>query len=644
MTFTMSLPYVAFASDYSTANASTTLDYLADYYYDSTGTYTNRDKNTISIVFTSDINSNFDKLAKISTFAYNRTDKYPLSYLFDAGNYSMGAPYNIIFESQAAELSTMGGAGYDATTIGNSELSHGASGLASMLTTAANSGNTVPAVVATNLKVSGALKKAFTKYGVKDYKVVNKYGKKIAVFGIIGKDSFDSANAKGVTLEDPEDSAKAAVAEIQKTEKDVDMIVCLANTGNGGADSEQSEAVKIAKNTSGINLIICGNSTAALSQPIEENGTEIVSAGQNGDKAGAITFKLSGSKYKMTSYKITNINGSIADDATVTAMAANYKNKLNSYYFSNYGFTYSQKLTTSNYDFTSVSSFGTSKADDPLANLITDSYLYTANKSGVNADVSIMSAGSISDTISSGKVTAEDAYNVLSKGIGTDDKAGYPLVKFYLNGSELKAVAEAGSSTSKADKASRLYLGGLTYTYNPHRVFTNKVYDAKLTSGNTAINDKTSYCVVTDINTAKKLSSIVSKHHMSITLKNKGGSKISNIASQTIYKGNGQEVKAWSGLATYLKSFGSTIPSKYGSTDGRIVYDSSFNPAHLIKQPNKMFSIMIAIAIIVIAAIILLIVLLVGGFGRNRYGRSGKRRRNYYPKQKKQRPIFSNKR
>ena len=646
LTFTMSLPYAAFAYDYSTANESTSTDTLSDTYYnEDTSTREQTEKDTISIAFTNDIDSSLSKLAKLSTYVGSRTDKYPLSYLFDAGNYSMGVPYNTIFESEAAELRTMGEVGYDATTIGGSELLKGSDGLASMLKTAKKSGDTLPAVVAANIKTDSQLQKAFKSYGVKDYKVINKYGTKVAVFGIIGKDSFDSASCDGLSIADPVQTAKDVVSEIKKNE-DVDMIVCLANTGNGSSDTDQSEAVKIAKGTDDIDLIICGNSKSALDEPIEANGTEIVASGQNADQVGTITFKKSGKSYKFNKYKLVTVKGSTTADSAVSSLATKFKSKLDSDYFSKFGFTYSEKLTKNKYDFTSLSSFGKSKGDDPLGDLVADSYLYSAKKAKVKADVAVMSVGSLSDTIPTGKITTGDAFNVLSKGTGNDGKTGYPLVKFYLMGSELKALAEGGSKVAKSNNDSRLYFGGLDFTYNPHRIVTNRVYDAELVSlsgKKSTLNEKDQYCVVSDIKTAEKLTEITSKHHVKVTPKTKSGSEIKDFNDQIIDK-SGNELKAWSGLATYLKSFDGTVPTKYSNSDGRMTYDSSFNPSHLVKQPNRMFGIVTSVVVIVIAVILLLIAVLFNVFGRVRYGRNYKRRRKYFKQQKKQKPIFSRKR
>ena len=641
LAFTMSMPTFVFAyGDYTnytkgsatigTVYGDRTMDYLADYYYDENNTYTQRDKNSICISFTDDMRSSFDSYAKIKTYADSKADKYPASYLFDAGNFSMGNPYQTIFESEAAELRVMGATGYDAVALGSSELSHGASGLEAMLKKAKNSGDQVPNMVAANISGDSDLTSAFKKYGVKDYIVVNNYGVKVAVFGIIGKDSFDSASADDCTLDDPVDSANKVVSEIKKNEN-VDMIVCLANTGNGGSDTSQSAAKKIAGGVDGIDLIISGNNTASLTEPVEENGTEIVSAGEGSNSIGTVVFTKKSGSYEYKSYKLQKLNSSITDDYTVSSTASRLKNLYNSGYFSKYGFTYGQKLTTSDFDFPSVSSLATTEGDNPLGDIIADAYLDSDSRCSISA----VSAGAVSDTISSGKITAGDAFAVLSKGTGNDGKAGYQLVKFSLTGAQIKALAEKGSKAGKSKADSKLYFGGLTYSYNPHRISTNRVYDMKVKGESGRISDSKSYSLITDAYTFKQIKALLGSDANITSHVNEAGS-------------NGNEQKAWSSLASYLDKQGSTISSSYAKADGRVNYDTSFNPVNLFKQPNKMVGVVVSIGVIIIAVLLLLIIFLVNGIGGRRYrggfepGRKS-RRKTRYPKQAKEKPIFSNK-
>src|SRR5699024_11815347 len=72
--------------------------------------------------------------------------------LLDAGDYSMGTLFQTIFTSQAPSLRLMGKLGYDATTFGNHEFDFRTKGLTQNLQSAVDSGDTLPAIVASNTK------------------------------------------------------------------------------------------------------------------------------------------------------------------------------------------------------------------------------------------------------------------------------------------------------------------------------------------------------------------------------------------------------------------------------------------------------------------------------------------------------------
>jgi hypothetical protein len=149
------------------------------------------------------------------------------------------------------------------------------------------------------------------------------------------------------------------------------------------------------------------------------------------------------------------------------------------------------------------------------------------------------------------------------------------------------------------------------------------------------ISDSKSYSLITDAYTFKQIKALLGSDANITSHVNEAGS-------------NGNEQKAWSSLASYLDKQGSTISSSYAKADGRVNYDTSFNPVNLFKQPNKMVGVVVSIGVIIIAVLLLLIIFLVNGIGGRRYrggfepGRKS-RRKTRYPKQAKEKPIFSNK-
>ena len=59
--------------------------------------------------------------------------------------------------------------------------------------------------------------------------------------------------------------------------------------------------------------------------------------------------------------------------------------------------------------------------------------------------------------------------------MGEDGTSGFPLVTCYLTGKELRAAAEVDASVTPIMPAAQLYMSGMVYTFNPHRMFFNRV-------------------------------------------------------------------------------------------------------------------------------------------------------------------------
>lgn len=121
----------------------------------------------------------------------------------------------------------------------------------------------------------------------------------------------------------------------------------------------------------------------------------------------------------------------------------------------------------------------------------------------------IVPYGIIRDSFTRGNVTITDVFNVSSLGIGADQVSGYPLIRAYLTGKELKTAAEVDASIQPIMAEAQLYMSGLNYTFNPKRMIFNKVTDAYLVNsqGNREeIVDDELYRVVVGLYSAQMLS------------------------------------------------------------------------------------------------------------------------------------------
>lgn len=604
----------------------------------------------VSVLFTHDMHSHLTTqkekrngeekesggFAKIKTVKDNIEEKYPGTFLVDSGDFSMGTPFQSIFKTEAAELKTMAQIGYDATTFGNHEYDYKAEGLADMLNTAADydsKDHQMPAIVGTNInwdktlsdentKDGGAkLKAAFDKFGVEDYTVIEKNGVKMAVFGVMGDEAVSNAPEAGVEFSDYIKRAEKIVNEIEKN-GEADIIVCLSHSGTDEENFDNSEDVKLAKEVKGIDLIVSGHSHTVLTEPKTVGDTVIVSSGEYTDNIGHVVLKQSGDGYKVDSYELIKLDGSIKNDKDVQKTVDKFKTTVNDEFFKEYGFTYDKKLAKSDFAFTDIADFGKEQGEEPLADLIADSYIYAVKEAeggnGEPVTASIIPAGTVRASFGEGDITAADAFNVSSLGMGADGSVGYPIVSIYLTGKELKNAAEVDASISPSMGVARLYMSGMGYTINDKRLFLNRATDIQLidSEGNKIEkldNDKL-YRVVGGLYSCQMLSIVKDQSHglLSIEPKDKDGNVIKDFNEHIVKDSNGKELKEWYALASYIDSFdGGKVPEYYSQTHNRKIIDNSFNPIKLIKQPNHisiMLTAVILIPIVIIAGIIISLV------------------------------------
>lgn len=611
------------------------------------------DTDEVSVIFTHDMHSHMDadrvskhgKVVEVGGFGKLKTAmdqvkaNYPDSFILDGGDFSMGTPYQTIFSKEASELKMMKFLGYEATTFGNHEFDYRARGLASMLQAAAGKG---PQLLCANIDWEKTLqdeslkddakilKEACDAYGVKDYTVLEHDGIRMAVFGLLGESAVEYAPESGLMFKDAQETAKDVVNEI-KNKEDVDLIVCISHCGtieNETDKMEDAEDYQLAENVPDIDLIVSGHSHTTLDEPVQVGDTYLVSCGSYNTNMGHVVLKKSGDHYKIKNYELIPLDESVKSDAAVESELAKYRKLVDEEYFSQYGYSVGETITNNTIAFPDSAKLGLTQGEEALGNLLADSYKYaiaqaengsikgyqdggvasgevTSDKGGVQ--VTIVPLGVIRGSFLQGPVQVSDAFNILSLGYGKDGQAGYPLVRAYLTGKELKAVAEVDASVSDFMGVARLYCSGLEYSWNPHRLILNRAVDIGYNDGTSVseLKDDQLYSVAADLYSCQMLGAVkdTSKGILKIEPKDADGNPITDYEDHIIYDGD-KEVKAWYAVASYLDSLsGDQIPEYYSTVQGRKAEIDSWSPVELLKQPNKI----LAMAAVVLVVLILLI-------------------------------------
>jgi 5'-nucleotidase len=179
--------------------------------------------------------------------------------LLDAGDIFQGTPYFNLYHGEP-EIKAMTAMGYDACTIGNHDFDAGMENLAKQLT-----GHAKFPMLVSNYDFSGTAMENQTK----PYQVFKKGRLRIGVFGLgIEMHGLVPDNLYGATkYSDPVQKANEMADMLQKKEK-CDMVICLSHLGYQYKESDKVSDEILARETSGIDLIIGGHTHTFLDEPV----------------------------------------------------------------------------------------------------------------------------------------------------------------------------------------------------------------------------------------------------------------------------------------------------------------------------------------------------------------------------------------
>ena len=226
-------------------------------------------------------------MARRATLIDSIRKQEPNVLLFDSGDIWQGTPYFNFFNGEL-EYKLMTRMKYDAATLGNHDFDIGLEGLHKQLPLAG-----FPFLTANYDFSNTILKGRF-----QPYKVFEKQGIRVGVFGLgIELEGLVSKNMYGETLYlDPVQQAREMVQALREKEK-CHLVVCLSHLGYS-YDDEKIDDRKLARQVSGIDLILGGHTHTFMDKPEvlrHENGHEtmINQVGWSGLFLGRIDFTFS---------------------------------------------------------------------------------------------------------------------------------------------------------------------------------------------------------------------------------------------------------------------------------------------------------------------------------------------------------------
>jgi 5'-nucleotidase len=176
--------------------------------------------------------------------------------LVDTGDIFQGTPYFNKYEGEL-DFKLMSLMKYDVATIGNHDFDNGIDGLNKML----------PHANFPFVNCNYDFSETILNGKIDPYKIFEKAGVRIGVFGVgveleglVSKDLYKKTKYK-----DPISTANNTAATLKSTKK-CDLVICLSHLGYSYKSDKVSD-LKLAKNTSNIDLIIGGHTHTFLEKP-----------------------------------------------------------------------------------------------------------------------------------------------------------------------------------------------------------------------------------------------------------------------------------------------------------------------------------------------------------------------------------------
>ena len=531
--------------------------------------------------------------------------------LLDGGDFSMGTLFHTVTRETGGELRLMTELGYDAATLGNHEFDFRPAGLAAMISAAYRiKGDALMPLLSSNLGFDpqrpedDSLQAHYDAGRILPYTLIDKGGIRFGLFGLLGNNAVAvSPMIKPARFADPVATAKATVAKLR--EEGAEVVILLSHMGVVKQDdgSWRGEEVELVEQVPGIDIVVGGHSHTALPQPVLVNGrTPVMQAGSEIQHLGELRMRLGADgKPQVVDYQLHPINDQIAGDAAVTARVEDFKQVVSEQMLAPKGYAFDQPLA--NVDKTLTRAY-----DDPiLGNLVTD-----ALRQATASDVSFTGNGTIRDNLIMGRhgvQAVSDVFRIAPLGVGElDDAPGYPLIKVYVSGQELKNLLEVLLLAYQMRESKSYYprVSGLRFSYNPWRVPFDRVSRIELgdpVKGYTPLDldDTRLYSIgaTSYVGSFTWLVDDLTKGLLSVQPKDAQGQPLAQLKAAIIdadpERPGIQEYKEWQGLLDHIRSLPdqdgdglADIPTQGPAAETRMLRAASLHPADLFRYAGPL--------------------------------------------------------
>ncbi len=373
-----------------------------------------------------------------------------------SGNITMGDPRSNVCLNKPL-IKAMNLVGYDAMSIGNHEFDFGLEAFEEMR------GEAAFPFLSSNIYLSGNKKNFATPFIEKDFS----NGLKVALVGITAKETetISKSGLDGkITLSEPVALLNKIVPELKKKNNIVILLSSLGLYDSDDSFDGYAGDRKVAKNVSGIDLIIGSRTKIHLEKAVMENGVPIVQTEGYGKWIGRYDFYIQNGKIIQESYRLYPVKAKNENQAVLKMLndfKCDFPKKVIGEAFIN--FDGDKRIVR----------FG----ESPIGNIIADII-----RDRTKTDISFINSGSVRKGISKGLLTEKDIFSV------------FPFMDTVIvgkiKGSELRAVLSKFAET-RAGSGGFLQVSGM-------KIEIEKGTLKKVMVGTSLLDEKAEYTFATN--------------------------------------------------------------------------------------------------------------------------------------------------
>ncbi len=531
----------------------------------------------------------------------------------DGGDIMMGTIFQVIAETHGTEIRLLQALGYDAAVLGNHEFDFRSDGLARIVEAAASYGP-IPKLLLTNVEADpedprdDAFAALYDRGLVHRFTVLERGGLRIGLFGLMGHDAGRVASyAKPLTFTDRAETAREMVRFLREEEK-VDLVIALSHGGVDLHSREEGEDPDLAAAVPGIDVIVGGHSHIPLPETVQVGKTTILQAGSEARWLGVLDLVIDSGEVRVEEYELRPVDDALPADPEIAAQVEEAVEVIDTEFLPRWKMRFHEEIFETHFDLFEVREEHTRSN---IGALVADALLWSINRYQPT-DVTLTTAGMIRDEIVQGKSGIQrtsDAFRVLPLGIGTvEPTPGYPLVRGYVTGAELKTVAEILVFGHRLRGNSFYpFFAGMRFHYNPLRPPLDRVFSVELG------NEADGYREIDVSPHAEQLYSIgmnaytmsfigivdsLSQGLLSVEPKHADGRPIASVREALVDADPElpgiQEVKNWTTLIDFTRSLPdldgdgiSEIPEKYRTARAEMIPVASLNPQTYFRNGTR---------------------------------------------------------